>query len=171
MSGLNALRLVCSVGLLVALAACGGMPTFSQYPAVESFKGKPELPQFDSRDEDPGHFREQVAFSAESGPNFAGRYTLAFVSCGSGCGTAVVIDAATGKIARQLGFVIHFVPGSHIGKETRSFRLGSRLLIIEGYFGEEPDEGSECSRRYYEWTGGSFKLLKKVLVQCRPTPR
>ena len=113
-------------------------------------------------------------FDAERGPNFAGHYTLAIWTCGSGCSSVAVVDSLTGKLYRGMPFGNLVLPRLDLGLEPYSFRLDSRLLVVQGYFDlfdvEVPDNRAECSRRYYEWTGTSFKLLQKVLLKCTPAP-
>jgi hypothetical protein len=95
--------------LVVALvSSAADLPKFSAYPVRQIFKGKPAEPQFrpgeDQYDHGPGHFRGGVSFDAERGPNFAGHYTLANWTCGSGCSGAIVVDAVTGYLYRDMPF-------------------------------------------------------------------
>src|ERR1039458_510817 len=150
------------VGALVSITSGADMPKFGAYPVRRIFKGKPAEPQFrPGEDQYPnglGHFRGGVTFEAERGPNFAGHYTLARWTCGSGCSGAIVVDSVTGKLFRDMPFGTLVMPRLDMGLEPYSFHLDSRLLIVQGYFDiYVPDDKAECSRRYYEWTGTSFK--------------
>src|SRR6185437_13966353 len=171
MSSKHAIRVVILATSLFTMAGGAYEPKFGDFPVHQVFKGKPAEPQFrPGEDEYPngvGHFRGGVTFDAERGPNFAGHYTLARWTCGSGCSSAIVVDSVTGRLYRHMPFGVLVLPWSDIGFEPYSFRLDSRLLIVQGYFDVDvPDKNSECSRRYYEWTGTSFKLLRKVPLQC-----
>ncbi len=91
-----------------------------------------------------GHFRGGVAFEAERGPNFAGHFTLATWTCGSGCSGAIVVDAKTGRLYRHMPFRSVGVPSFDMNFEPYSFRLDSRLLIVQGYFDiDVPGKNSE----------------------------
>lgn len=159
---------------LLTAAIGAEVPKFSDFPVRRVFKGKPAEPRFRTgEDQYPngvGHFRGGVAFDAERGPNFGGHYTLAQWTCGSGCSSMIVVDSVTGKLYRHMPFGSLVLPWLDMDFEPWSFRLDSRLLIVQGYFDiDVPDKDSECSR-YYEWFGTSFRLLRKVPLHCTPGP-
>ena len=163
------------LGALLNTSSGADLPKFNAYPADRIFKGEPAKPQFrpgeDHYSNGDGHFRSGVLFDAERGPNFAGHYTLARWTCGSGCSSAVVVDSLTGRLYRDMPFESLVLPRLDLGLEPYSFRLDSRLLIVQGYFDiDVPSPKTECSCRYYEWTGTAFKLLRKVLLKCAPSP-
>jgi len=173
MSSTLAINILVLAAGLPTLARGADVPTFSDFSVHQVFKGKPAEPQFrPGEDQYPngvGHFRGGVAFEAERGPNFAGHYTLARWTCGSGCSSAIIVDSGTGKLYRHMPFSNLILPSFDTDFEAYSFRLDSRLLIVQGYFDVDiPGRHTECSRRYYEWTGTSFKLLRKVPLQCTP---
>ncbi len=160
---------------LLNAASGADAPRFSDFPVRQVFTGKPTEPRFrPAEDRYPngfGHFRDGVAIDAERGPNFAGHYTLARWTCGSGCSSMIVVDSITGKLYRHMPFGSLVLPRLDADFEPWSFRLDSRLLIVEGYFDiDVPDKDSECSRRYYEWFGTSFRLLRRVPLHCTPGP-
>lgn len=65
-------------------------------------------------------FRTLLKTGAESGPNFAGRFTVVVWGCGTECQSFAVIDARTGRV--------HDPPtAAELGLD---FRLDSRLLVI-----------------------------------------
>src|SRR5450432_4443827 len=72
------------------------LPTFAQYPAVETYKGKPAPPVLQTANQ--RRFRTMIREGAAKGPNFAGRYTIADWGCGAGCVSIAVIDAKDGKV-------------------------------------------------------------------------
>jgi len=53
----------------------GKLPSFSDYPATETFSGKPAAPLFQTAGQ--RKFRTMIREGAAKGPNFAGRYTIA----------------------------------------------------------------------------------------------
>ena len=166
----HGLRVVNAILLGATLTAlnCADVPKFGDYPAQKTFHGNPAEPLFQPNEDrypnGDGHFRGGVSFDAAKGPNFAGHYTLAIWTCGTDCSEAVVVDAVTGRIYRDMPFEMLVMPRRDTGQEY-SFRLDSRLLIVQGYFDVDvPTDASECSRRYYEWTGSSFKLRRQVVL-------
>ena len=133
------------------------------------FSGRPAKPRFTPDDAANTRLRDTVIFEAERGPNFAGHYRLVISTCGTGCSQTSIVDSVTGKLYRNMPFemLVRTRLDGHI--EPYSFQLHSRLLVAQGYFDSEfPTDTSECSRRYYEWIGSSFKLRRKTLVKCAP---
>lgn len=93
------------------------LPTFEEFPEVE-------LPKLRAEDIDwkshPGawSFRTRLKEGLDKGPNFAGKYVVVTIGCGSPCQENWVINSETGKI---IGII-----NSSFGV---SYRLNSRMLI------------------------------------------
>src|SRR5690242_14156178 len=83
-----------------ALAQAPKIPRFQDYPVKTRFTGEPAKPQFTNPKEwspgrpdaegdlfpdADGRYRGSVELDAAQGPNFAGHYTIAKWSCGTGC--------------------------------------------------------------------------------------
>jgi hypothetical protein len=127
------------------------------------FRGRPAKPRFKTEDNFP-HFREDVQFALRKGPTFAGAQTLVEVACGTGCAAIAVVDNRTGEIFRNTPFgEVHFgTPVNPYGKI--SYRLNSRLLVIEGRI----DGVSKTPvRAYYEWCDPGLRLLQAVPIGPR----
>lgn len=155
-------------------------PQFNEYPVKQHYHGKIAVPKFTSPatfpptyqptakdpmpDADP-RARESVEFDAKSGPNFAGRYTIAGWSCGTGCVSLVVVDAQTGKLYRDCPFGTVDMYGHNEGPSL-DFHVDSKLLIATGCFDVDfrASQGKPviCGRRYYKWEGSRFVLLHRV---------
>jgi hypothetical protein len=111
----------------------------------------------------------------DEGVNFAGRYTLATVGCGTGCSVTAMIDARTGRahfpdeLNGWTGIVGDYdVPE---GEDAWTYRADSRLLRLVG----RPNIGREGEERYgpsgiyyYEWTGRRLRFLKSTHVGSYP---
>ncbi|HEX8459285.1 MAG TPA: hypothetical protein VF656_18480 [Pyrinomonadaceae bacterium] len=116
--------------------------------------------------------REQLL---QEGVNFAGRYTLAAVGCGTGCAIGAIIDTRTGRA--------YFPPELHgwtsiVGdyeadesEDLWTFRPHSRLLRGLG----RPNLGRAGEERYgasgiyyYEWTNNRLRLVKFTHVGSYP---
>lgn len=102
----------------------------------------------------------------DEGVNFAGRYTLATVGCGTGCSIAAVIDARTGRASFPTelygwtSIVGDYDPPE--GEEWWAYRADSRLLRIIG----RPNIGRPGEERhgpsgiyYYEWARGRLRQV------------
>jgi len=153
-------------------SATGGYPQPEEYPAMEIFHGKPVPPRI-TRPAD-RLFRTMIRQGGAKGPNFAGHYTIAAWGCGSGCISIAVIDAKDGKLYsspfRTLGWGMpllkyegKFVPYEE-GFTPLAYRLDSRLLTVRGC-----PEDSDCASYFYEWTGSTFKLIRRAAAV--PAPR
>ena len=152
------------------------VPKFADYQVKGRFKGVPAKPRFTSPEElrpDYGNsasdmlpdsderYRGSVSITAASGPNFAGFYTIARWSCGTGCSSSVVVDARTGQLYRDMpyGTLDIMNPGSK-DYAGLSFRLDTSLLIVEGCI-DVDQHPAGCSRSYYNWIPPLFILLRK----------
>jgi hypothetical protein len=140
-----------------------GTLDYADYPAPSVFHGPPAKPKFKPGtdtwpDADP-RFRVAVQFDVAKGANFAGAYTIVRTSCGTGCFYVVVVDVRTGDIFEDLTFRMVVVgrPDEYSGL---SFRLNSRLLIVEGLV----DGSHKPTRSYYQWGGTGFRLIKTVRI-------
>ncbi|HEV7890632.1 MAG TPA: hypothetical protein VGP08_08335 [Pyrinomonadaceae bacterium] len=102
----------------------------------------------------------------DEGVNFAGRYTLASVGCGTGCSITAIIDARTGRahfpveLNGWTGIVGDYDPPE--GKEPWEYRAGSKLLRATG----RPSVGDPRDERhgpsgiyYYAWDGARLRRV------------
>jgi hypothetical protein len=111
----------------------------------------------------------------DEGVNFAGRYTLASVGCGTGCSTTAIIDARTGKahfpteLNGWTGIVGDYEPPE--GDESWTYRADSRLLRATG----RPNIGDPREERhgpsgiyYYAWDGTRLRQVGFTHVGSYP---
>ena len=161
------------------------MPRFADFPVTPIFPGSPGRPRFTSpphlhpgRDIREGdlppdaddRYRSSVEYDAKHGPNFAGHYTIALWSCGTGCSSMVVVDAKTGTLYRDVPFGTLDINGNPAAKNHEyaglRFRIDSSLLIVEGCrdadFRRAKGERPDCSRSYFQWMVPGFKFLRKI---------
>jgi hypothetical protein len=166
---------------ITTLGMQGRLPSFTDYPVGQIFRGAPAKPQFTKPAELPTdyiphsddllpdsdlRYRQTTEENAAAGPNFAGRYTIAEWSCGSGCSSFVVIDSITGKLYRAAPYGTLLTRSAQHQFSGMSYRLDSTLLIVDGCYdsdqrraeGQSPD----CFTRYYLWVAPRFKLLRRA---------
>jgi hypothetical protein len=157
------------------------LPRFEDFKVQLQFKGIPAKPRFTAPAELPQNhqpsdrdllpdsderYRGSVTLDAQQGPNFAGHYTIAQWSCGTGCSSSVVVDAETGQLYRHMPYGTLDTSGT--AYTGLSFRINSSLLIVEGCIDTDQTEQPDCSRSYYRWAPPRFVLLHKVRV---PVPQ
>ena len=149
--------------------------TFERYAVHEIFKGKPAKPLLGppcSDCVDPeSRSRDDVIRQAAEGPSFAGSFTLVMLHCGTGCLSIEVVDAESGKVFPGTPFVTLII-GPFGRSDTDMgyvrYRRDSRLLKAAGCFDTVVDETKGyCGTVYYEWRGGRFHLIKKMLQKRR----
>ena len=126
----------------------------------------------DDLDVDP-KFRQAVTTTALDGPNFAGKFTLAKISCGSGCVYIAVVNEENGNVFSDMPFYSLLVGPfeDRLGRSKLgrlSYRLHSRLLVASGCFDATSgrDEGY-CATMYYEWKEDHFRLIRRVILDWR----
>ncbi|MBO0128989.1 hypothetical protein [Agrobacterium sp. OT33] len=108
-----------------ALNSAFKRPDFSSYPTQGRFSGKTVMPDFRGRDREFNSFRTRIRDGIRQGPNFAGRYTLIQIGCGTGCSFVIAANNQTGR------------PGSFPrgGEEhmylSLDFRRDSRLVAAQ----------------------------------------
>lgn len=129
-------------------------PRFADYPARESFSGKPAPARIDTPRA--RMFRTRLREDSAAGPNFGGRYTVVYWGCGTGCAQFAVVDARTGRV--------HFIPLEYADipdEETGpGWRRDSRLLVLtRTAFG---DHYGAFEVWFYEMTPGGPRLLRKA---------
>src|SRR5215212_6868817 len=111
----------------------------------------------------------------DEGVNFAGRYTLASVGCGTGCSTTAIIDARTGRahfppeLNGWTGIVGDYDPPE--GEEPWEYRADSSLLRATG----RPNVGDPREERhgpsgiyYYAWDGTRLRQVGFTPVGSYP---
>ncbi len=148
--------------LLIASAAASAqpLPRFEGYPANNIFKNEPAPVDLASNPK-ASQFRTRLQASAKEGPNFAGHYTFIDWGCGTGCTSFAIVDAKTGGVlflSGEVNFPWLSDEPATMEKYDISYRIDSRLLIINGV----PGERKELGTYYYELTDGILQLIRFI---------
>jgi len=126
------------------------LPRFEEYAVADTtFRGRPAPVQLRSA-EYGRTYRTKLREGADSGPNFAGRYTVVLWGCGSNCQIVAVVDARTGRLSRQ---TLHTMNGV-------AFRRSSALIVADPIdpANPPPDQCASCGTpAAYVWRGGRFE--------------
>ena len=111
------------------------------------------------------------------GVNFAGRYTVASVGCGTGCSITAIVDARTGKayFPKQLsawtGIVGDYEPPED--EDPWTYHSTSRLLRAlgrENIGGISEERYGPSGIYYYEWKNNRLRTVKFTHVGSYPNP-
>ena len=172
--------------LAISFAQSQQLPKFEDYPVKEIFTGTPAAPILATPQQRlyRTRIREGVSKGAgvwrdneeQPGPNFAGHYIVIEWFCGSPCAMDAIVDAATGTIYNppiSEGFRLPGIapggpdPCPHWGPATVTFRLNSRLMIVDGNTDWPKDKHNY--HHYFLWENNQWKLLQKVpFAPCSP---
>ena len=102
--------------------------------------------------------------AAAGGANFSGHFTIASWGCGTGCLEFVIIDLRTGMVYDPsfLGVGFHYqsadfgpTPGWQCHTDSLTYRLDSRLLVVEGCI----LRGKQCGRTSLIMEGGGQRQI------------
>jgi hypothetical protein len=122
----------------------------SSYKETEIYRGK-LAPLDESSHSDARNYRTAINKGLKEGINFAGKYTVVTVGCGTSCQTHYVVDRENGKVLDNIQ--------SSVGAK---FSADSRLLIINA-----PDatvdykECQYCEPEAYIFEYNQFRKLPK----------
>ncbi|SCM79507.1 conserved hypothetical protein [uncultured Pleomorphomonas sp.] len=123
----------------------------ADYAVRAIFSGKTQLPDFKNRDRDFNTYRTRIREGMRAGPNYAGRYSVIQIGCGTGCSFVIVGDNQTGR-------PMSFPRGGEDNMYLQlQFQLDSRLLTAQW---ANYDSG-KCYVEWFDFDGGSWKVLNK----------
>jgi hypothetical protein len=132
-------------------------PVFADYPAREVFRGRPAPVRLRTRRD--RQFRTRLREGAREGPNFAGRYTVVWWGCGTGCSQVAVVDAQTGLVRWPPVEWVDILDPETDAEWPRGFRLDSRLLILTR---SHYDRDASYTAYYFLFDGRRFRLLRRA---------
>jgi len=85
------------IGLAGAIVgASASLPAVAQNIPV--YRGAVQYPDFSGRDRAYANYRTRIVNEMRTGPNFAGRYAIVELGCGTGCSFVFVADVSTGRV-------------------------------------------------------------------------
>lgn len=133
---------------------------FADFQPERFHSGKPVLPGFKGDDEWARTFRTRIKDGVEEGPNFAGRYTIIEIGCGTSCRFGVLVDASNGD-------VLEFPLG---GEENYQLEMTYTVesTLLKAVWKDTPSGNYEtCVKQDYGLEGNQLKLLaeSKYTVQ------
>ena len=150
------------VGLALFAQVEKPRPTFSEYPALNTYGGKPIPPILNKTQR---RFRTMIRSGAESSVEFSGHYTVPRWGCGGGCSQLVIVDSITGRVY-DVPFSISELPNpweekhnDHL-QDRMEFHPDSRLMKFSGCLNEH-----DCG--FYDYLmieGKGLRLLRKELL-------
>lgn len=119
-----------------------------KYTVGESYKGR-LAPLDESSHADARTYRTMLREGLEQGVNFAGKYTVVSIGCGTSCQQHYVVDRRSGKVLDKVE-----------GSMGVRYSADSRLFIVN-----PPDSAvnyldcAYCTPEYYEFVDDTFRKL------------
>ena len=144
------------------------LPAFADYPARESFMGRPAPVRLRTRRDH--NYRTRLREGAAEGPNFADRYTVVYWGCGTGCAQIAIVDAKTGLVYWP-PLEEADIPVPEEGEYARGYEYGegyrkdSRLLVLTR---AHYDGRGSYTAYFYLFDRGRFRLLREAVLTARP---
>jgi hypothetical protein len=104
-------------------------------------------------------FRSRLREDSRAGVNFAGRYTVVFWGCGTGCAQMAVVDAGNGKVYwPPLEYMDIPDPPEEDPARHPNFRPDSKLLVLTR---SRYDGRGGYTAYYYLFDKNRFRLLRQ----------
>lgn len=132
---------------------------FEKFPVRGAYSGNSVMPDFSGRDRRFAYYRTLIRETMKARPNFARKYSMIQIGCGSDCSTLYVGDHSNGRI-------VQFPRGA--GKNSVisiHHQVDSRLLIVRWQYNSAYSEGTGCFWEAFDWRQNKPKLLKKLNIK------
>lgn len=142
------------VSSLIALSIAATLtqaPTasFAQQDTISTYRGPVVLPDFSGRDRAFAPYRTRIVSEVNTGPNFAGRYAITEIGCGTSCRIAFIADLQTGRMYRfPYGGEEYY--GLWLTYTVRSDMISAQWL-----------DGAQCIKEDLLWDGSGFSVLNR----------
>lgn len=145
-------------------------PRFTDFPAGRAYQGQPHAADVHSHWRS-RLFRTRIREGAQTGPNFAGHYTVVSWGCGTGCLSFAIVDAITGRVFHPSNFGsvdnlnVDFEALEPPEGQLVKFHLDSRLLVVIGGINEEP---ALRGISYFLWEKARLRRVRFVPKPLEP---
>ena len=138
------------------------------------YTGPPVLPDFSGRDKAYRMYRTRIKNGITQGVNFAARFAIIEIGCGTMCRFAYLADVSSGEV-----FGFPFGGEENYGMQL-SYSAGSTLIKVSWIIlGDEPKYDANekrltlCAVRYISWIGKTFEVILEDIEEttaawCQP---
>jgi len=135
-------------------------PRFVDFPVREVYRGRLAPVVLDSKRA--RLFRTRLREDSRRGPNFAGRYTVVFWGCGTGCAQVAVVAARSGRVYWPPLDFVDIPDDAATAEKNRNFRLDSKLLVLTH---SRYDGRGSFTAFYYLFDKNRFRLIRQAEEQ------
>lgn len=133
-------------------------PRFADYPVAKLVHlrvAKPKVPK--DWDDDPRLRLQDTVGHLSSRTNFAGRYYVAVVGCGSTCVWGAIVEPKSGRMIALPSVSSWFE--THDKFEAIDFRHNSRLIVMSG---AREEKKGDMGRHFYVFESGRLRFVKTI---------
>jgi hypothetical protein len=135
----------------VALMAAEKLPSFGKYPVEIS--PAPMTTQLKKNSQFSRKFKTLLSQELKQGPNFAGKFRIVRIGCGSGCVGIAVLNCESGEAFDAKMTVDQSSEELFKLGENIEFKKDSRLLVLRGCINEDKNK---CGVSQFEWRSDNF---------------
>ena len=133
------------------------MPRFADYPETTISHARVKRPAVPRRWPEELSLKLTDAVHSTSRANFAGRYFIAVMPCGSTCVMGAIVDARTGRV-----ITLPSISGwndVHDKFQGIDFRHDSRLVVLSGARNEKP---GDVGQHFYVLERGRLRWVRTI---------
>ncbi len=145
--------------LLIAVAVA----LSTAFVSADGYASETVFPDFSGRDRDYRNYRTRITEGMKKGPNFAEKYTIIEIGCGTGCRFPYVADNSNGEL-----FSFPYGGDEH-PYLAFEYSIDSNIVFIS----YEKSKENKCVVERLSWDGKSFtvedKLEKSLVEYCQPS--
>lgn len=140
----------------LVVAATASIAPYSHAQQIPVYRGAVKYPDFAGRDKAYAYLRTRIVEEMRTGPNFAGRYAVLQLGCGSGCSSVLVADVSTGR-------VYGFPYGGEIYQMmTLTYDIKSNFITAKWV-----NEKDKCEADDLLWNGARFVSQNRRVIGSR----
>lgn len=150
-------NLACAI-FAAAIVACPSVSVqaaeryeFGKYGIAQLYSGEIHFPDFKGRDRKFSMYRTRIHHALEKGPDFAGRYSVVTIGCGTDCSFGYIADASIGR-------VVELPRGGEEFMDLRyDYRIDSSLIVARW----RSLELGRCYEEAFVWRDDKFENIDK----------
>lgn len=148
-----------SIDRFAALAPQPLRTSFSDFQPERYYSGASVLPDFNGRDKKFRNYRTRIRDGVLNGVNFAGRFAVVEIGCGTSCRFAYVVDVSNGEVFTfPYGGEEQYQLGLIYSTDSRLMRATWR----EAYWTADQSKDTDtCISQDILWTGSDFEIVSE----------
>lgn len=154
-----------SIDRFAALAPQPVRSSFSDFPPERYYSGASVLPDFNGKDKKYINYSTRIRDGVLNGVNFAGRFAVVEIGCGTSCRFAYIVDVSSGKVfSFPYGGEEQYQLGLIYSTDSRLMRATWR----EAYWAADQNKDTNtCISQDILWTGSDFKIVNESSFEIK----